>query len=172
MATAEHRTGTAEEIARGYFEAIAKRDALAAAGFWHPDGIDDFVSMRVLRGPAEIRAFFEQMFAALPDAEFKVTRVTADDRVAVVEWRLTGTFSGGSFEGMDATGRPIHIRGVDCVEVENGQIVKNTAYSDGASFARQAGMLPPKDSGAERAMLSAFNGATKLRSRLREALER
>lgn len=172
MATAADTTGPAAQVARGYFDALARRDPEGAAAFWHADGVDDFVSVRVLRGPAEVRAFFEQMFAALPDAELRATRVTAGDRVAAVEWRMTGTFSGGPLEGIDATGKPVDLRGVDCVEVEDGKIVKNTAYSDGMGLARQIGMLPPKDSGAERAMQSAFNGATKLRATLRELLER
>ena len=172
MASAPDTTATAEQIARGYFDAIARRDADAAAAFWHPDGVDDFVSMRVLRGPAEILSFFEQLFAALPDCELRATRFVADDRVAAVEWRLTGTFSGGPFEGIDPTGRAVDLRGADFVEVEEGRIVKNTAYSDGAAFARQIGMLPPKDSGAERAMQGAFNGATKLRATLRELIEK
>jgi hypothetical protein len=48
--------------------------------------------------------------------------------------------------------------------------VRNTAYYDGAAFARAVGLLPPQESGAERAMLGAFNGATKLRAMLRERL--
>ena len=39
----------------------------------------------------------------------------------------------------------------------------NTAYYDGASFARQVGMLPAEGSGAERAMKGAFNAVTKMR---------
>ena len=42
----------------------------------------------------------------------------------------------------------------------------NTAYYDGASFARQVGMLPSEGSGAERAMKGAFNAVTKMRRRV------
>ena len=64
---------------------------------------------------------------------------------------------------IEPTGKPFEMRGLDLLEVEEGLIVGNTAYYDGAEFARQAGMLPPQDSGAERAMKSAFNAVTKLR---------
>ena len=46
--------------------------------------------------------------------------------------------------------------------------MSNTAYFDGASFARQIGMLPPDGSGADRAMKSAFNAVTKLRRAVAE----
>ena len=172
MATAPQATTSAEAVARGYFEAIGAGDAEAAAAHWHPEGIDDVTPLRVVRGADEIRDFLASMAAAMPDLEFTVQRVTADERVAAVEWRLRGTFSGASFEGIDPTGRHVELRGVDCVEVEDGKIVKNTAYYDGAAFARAVGLLPAQDSGAERAMLSAFNGATKLRTIVREQLDR
>ena len=46
--------------------------------------------------------------------------------------------------------------------------MSNTGYFDGASFARQIGMLPPDGSGADRAMKSAFNAVTKLRRAVAE----
>ncbi|MEA2471820.1 MAG: hypothetical protein QOE38_2819 [Thermoleophilaceae bacterium] len=47
------------------------------------------------------------------------------------------------------------------------KVVTNTVYYDGVEFARQIGMLPARDSAGDRAMLAAFNGATKLKRRLR-----
>ena len=43
------------------------------------------------------------------------------------------------------------------MEIEEGRIRRNTIYYDGASFARQIGLLPAKGSLADRALLSAFN---------------
>ena len=76
--------------------------------------------------------------------------------------------SGAPFLGVQPNGRSIDIRGCDVIEVdENDKVVTNTVYYDGAEYARQIGMLPARDSAADRAMLAAFNGATKLRKRLR-----
>lgn len=172
MASAPQMSATAEEVARSYFDAIGARDAEAAVAHWAPDGIEDVTPLRVFRGADEIRGFLAGLVAAVPDLETRVERVTADERVAVVEWRMSGSFSGSSFEGIDSTGRPIELRGADCIEVEDGRITKNTAYYDGAAFARQVGLLPAQDSAAERAMLTAFNGATKMRALVRERLDR
>jgi steroid delta-isomerase-like uncharacterized protein len=152
-----------EALARSYFEAVAKRDPQAMAEHWKEDGVDDLVAERPLRGTEEIIAFFRELFAAMPDAETTVTRVVAGETQAVVEWRMTGNFTGGPFQGIDPTGRRIEIRGLDLLELENDQIVGNTAYYDGMTVARQIGLMPPANSSAENAMKSAFNASTKVR---------
>jgi steroid delta-isomerase-like uncharacterized protein len=157
------RRKAVEAHARSYFDAIAARDTQAMTSHWSADGVDDLVPLGPLRGHAEIAAFFGELFAAVPDLEMTVTRVVAGERQAAVEWRMTGHFSGGPFQGIDATGRRLDMRGLDLLEIEEGAIVANTAYYDGMSFARQIGLMPPENSGAERAMKSAFNAATRAR---------
>jgi steroid delta-isomerase-like uncharacterized protein len=160
--------GDPEQVARSYFEAVGAGDVEAAVDHWHPDGIEDVVPVAVFRGKEGVREFLSGTVAAIPDQELTVQRVTAAGSVAVVEWRLRGTFSGAPFQGIDPTGAHIELRGVDCLEVEDGLIRRNTAYYDGADFARAIGMLPGKDSTAERAMVGAFNGVTRLRAMIRE----
>ena len=157
------RRKAVETHARSYFDAIASRDTQAMTSHWRPDGVDDLVPHGVLRGHGEIAAFFGELFAAVPDLETTVTRVVAGERQAAVEWRMTGHFSGGPFQGIDPTGRRVEMRGLDLLEIEDGEIVGNTAYYDGMSFARQIGLMPPENSGAERAMKGAFNAATRAR---------
>lgn len=159
------RAKAIEEVAASYFEAVAARDPEAMATHWHADGVGDLVPVGILRGPAAVQSFFSELFTAVPDAELLVTGMTVDLHGAAVQWRLTGTFDGGAFQGVDPTGHPLELRGCDCLEVdEDGKLTRNTAYYDGATFARQVGMLPPQDSGADRAMRAAFNTVTRLRS--------
>jgi steroid delta-isomerase-like uncharacterized protein len=157
------RRKAVEEHVRSYFDALARHDTAAMAQHWREDGVGDLVPIGVMRGREEIVAFFREVFAAVPDLEFTVTRVVAGERLAAVEWRLSGRFSGAAFQGIEPTGKPIELRGLDMLEVEEGEIVTNTAYYDGAAYARQVGLMPPEGSGAERAMKSAFNAVTKLR---------
>ena len=152
-----------QDTARGYFDALAARDADAAVAFWSPEGVDDILPLRILRGPNAIRACLHELFTAVPDMRFTVERVTADEKVAAVQWRSTGTFSSGTFEGLEPPGRRIELRGIDCLEVVDGKIVHNTGVFDGAAFARQVGLLPPEDSGTDRAIRAGFNTVTKLR---------
>jgi steroid delta-isomerase-like uncharacterized protein len=160
---------SAEDIVRGAFEAIGKHDLDGLRRLYHPDVVDDVVPVRVLRGSSEAVDFFAGLFKAVPDLETSVGRVVTDggERVAI-EWRMSGTFDGGPFEGIDANGKRVDMRGFDLFEVRDGLIVTNTGYYDGAEFMRQIGMAPAQDSGAERAMKSAFNAVTKVRRTIAE----
>lgn len=157
------RRKVVEAHARSYFDALARRDADGMAEHWLEDGVADIVPLGVLRGREEITHLFRELFAAVPDLETTVTRVVAGEHEAAVEWRMSGHFSGEPFQGVEATGKRIELRGTDLMEVRDGKNVTNTAYYDGMSFARQIGLMPPQDSGAERAMKNAFNAATRVR---------
>jgi steroid delta-isomerase-like uncharacterized protein len=157
-----------ERHVRSMFDAIARRDPEAVAEHWREDAVDDIVPIGVLRGRQAVADFWRETFVAVPDLEMTVTRVVAGETQAAVEWRLSGNFTGGPFQGIDPTGKRIELRGLDLFELEDGEIVSNTAYYDGASFARQVGMLPPEGSGAERTMRSAFNAVTKVRKAVAE----
>ena len=80
----------------------------------------------------------------------------------------SGTFTGSPFEGVEATGGRLELRGLDLLEIEDDRILKNTAYFDNAAFMRQLGMLPPQDSGPERAMKTAFNTVNKVKRTVAE----
>jgi steroid delta-isomerase-like uncharacterized protein len=157
-----------EQHARSYLDAIASRDVEAIGAHWREDGVEDLVPIGPLRGREEIKNFFRDTFAAMPDAETKLVRVVADDRHAAVEWRMTGVFNGAPFQGIDPTGKVMDVRGLDVMEIQDGEIVSNTAYFDNMAFARQIGMMPAQDSSAERAMKSAFNALTKARRAIAE----
>jgi steroid delta-isomerase-like uncharacterized protein len=162
------RRKAVEQRMRDYFEAMDRRDVAAMAEHWRDDAVEDIVPVGVLRGKEELRAFLDGTFRAMPDARTTVGRIVAGETSCAVEWRLEGTFDGAPFMDIEPTGSHVEVRGFDLFELEDGQIVSNTAYYDGASFARQIGMLPADGSGADRAMKSAFNAVTKLRRAVAE----
>ena len=105
--------------------------------------------MGVLRGQDELRDRYS-LFARGTRCRTTITRLVArPESSCAVEWRLEATLSGERL-GIDPTGKHVEIRGFDLFELEDGQIVSNTAYFDGMSIARQIGMLPPDGSGADR----------------------
>ena len=160
-------TSTAEEIARAHFEALGRQDLDATR--WSEDVIAEITSQGVFRGREEITQFFVELFAAVPDAELVVDRINGGDGVASVEWHMHGTFDGETpFRGIEPTGAWLEIRGCDVAEVEGEEITRITAYADGMEIARAMGMMPPLESAGERAMIQAFNLATKARRALRE----
>jgi steroid delta-isomerase-like uncharacterized protein len=156
-----------EETARGVFAAIADRDLPAIAGYLAGDDVQVFVPVGRFEGRDAIVAFFAQLFAAFPDLVTIVEDVRVSGAYVAVRWRLRGTFTGNTFQGIAATGRRLEIEGVDAfVEVRDGLIVRNTIFYDGAAFLRGAGVLPERGSGAEAALLTLFNTWTWVRRKL------
>ena len=161
------RQEVVEQHARAAFDALARRDAEAIGEHWREDAVSDIVPIGILRGRREIVEFYREAFAAVPDLDTTVTRVVAGERLAAVEWRMTGNFT-GAFRGIDPTGKRIELRGVDLLEIDDGEILSNSSYYDVAAFARQVGMLPPEDSSAGQAMKSVFNAVTRVRKAVAE----
>ena len=168
----QETTRTAEEIVRSYFDAVIARDPAAMAEHWADEGIEDIVPVGVFRGPDEVRAYFTELFTAIPDAEMTIERVLAQDDNVLVQWRMSGTFDGGPLMGVDPTGRRIELRGLDWLEVQGEKIVRNTAFADGGALARGMGLLPPQGSAAEKAMFGAFNAFTKARGAVSDIMSR
>jgi glyoxylase-like metal-dependent hydrolase (beta-lactamase superfamily II) len=98
----------------------------------------------------------------VPDMKFEVLDLVAARNQAAVRWRAAGTFCGGPFQGIEPTGARLSLEGLDLLTIEDGLIRRNDAYNDGMELARQIGVMPPRDSAAERGMTNAFNTRTKI----------
>ena len=112
---------------------------------WHADGVERHGPARACSAaPEAVRALFAELFAA--HARLRVHghrdgRRPRGGRGAVADAAAPSTAA--PFQGIEPTGRRIELRGTDCLEIdEDGKITRNTAYYDGAAFARQIGMLP------------------------------
>jgi hydroxyacylglutathione hydrolase len=154
-----------EAAVRRYFEALTARDAQAAGACWAPHGVDRF-GEDVLEGPAGVQAYFEQLFAAIPDWHMEITDLIADGDRAAVHWMARGTFAGGPLQGVEPTGARVELKGLDLLRAEGGLIVENDAYTDAMSFARQIGLLPPTGSTQEQRLTRLFNTRTRVSRRL------
>ena len=160
-----------EEQVRFHMDAVARHDLDQIAADYVEDCVVDFLGQGIRRGRGEIREFFAELFAALPDCEFVTDRVTTTGSLAAVEWRMRGNFTGAPLTGIEPTGRWIDHRGCDLMELnDDGLIERNTVYQDGIELLRSVGMMPPMDSVGERGMKQAFNLATKARRALQDRL--
>jgi steroid delta-isomerase-like uncharacterized protein len=165
-------TRTPADVARAAFDAVSRRDPDGIVATGAPEYVDDFVAIGEIRGHDAVRAFFRELFAAFPDFTMTVSRIVADETTAVIQWRAAGTFTGGPFQGVAPTRRRVEIRGVDVMEVADGLIQHNTIYYDGATFARQIGLLPGLGSRADQALMAAFNAKTTVSNRVRDRRQR
>jgi steroid delta-isomerase-like uncharacterized protein len=157
---------TPAEVAGAIFDALGKKQLDDAMAHVAEDSVDDFVAIGSFEGRAAIRQFFEELLTAFPTFDVAVERIVGDDATATVQWKASGDFTGGPFQGVEPTGKYVEIRGVDVMEIVDGSVRHNTIYYDGAAFARQVGILPKAGTAMDRAMLSAFNTVTRLRKRL------
>lgn len=155
------------DLARHLIALLAKHDLDRVQSYWHDDIVEDFLPVGVFRGKAAVRGFFAEMFAAFPDFHIETEAVVGDDRTAFISWRVTGTFTGTSFQGIEATGARVDIRGTDRMEFSGGKMVRNTVYYDGMGFARAIGMMPSAGSTAENAMKGAFNAISGIKRAIR-----
>lgn len=168
----ESRPGAGELMATA-FEALAARDLEALAATWHPEIVEEFLVTGTIDDHDDLRAFFAETFAALPDLDFEVENIMeVDENTAVGQWHLRGTFDGGPWQGIAPTGKPVDIRGIDVMEFRDGLLVHNTVYYDGLTFARQVGLLPRQGSAPDRAIMAGFNALQTLRAGIQARTER
>jgi steroid delta-isomerase-like uncharacterized protein len=164
---------TAPEVVAAYFDALARRDLDAMGACWAADGVDHLAGQADAVGPAGVRAYFGEIFSAFPDFELTVRETVAQDDKVAVRWAASGTFAGpAAYQGIEPNGARIEIEGVDVLRVADGLIVRNDAFADGLSLARQIGLLPGQGSSAEERFAKVFNARTRAMSHVSAAPER
>jgi glyoxylase-like metal-dependent hydrolase (beta-lactamase superfamily II)/predicted ester cyclase len=156
-----------ESVVRRYFEAIGARDLDAAVAMWAEGGRENVRGQVDVTAPEGVREFIGELLDALPDLRFEIISTTTQEDRCAMHWRLTGTFAGpGKLAGIEPTGHPLQLEGIDLLRVHEGLIQSNDAFPDSIALPRQIGMMPPQGSTADQRLTSAFNAKTRLTSRL------
>jgi steroid delta-isomerase-like uncharacterized protein len=137
-------------VATEFFDAFGRRDVDALMQIVSDDIVEDLPGVGIVSGLDEERAFLTGLFGSFPDLTTEVTRITIDGRVAAIEWKRRGTFTGAPWQGLPASGRAFESTGATFVEVVDGRVTKVTVYSDSAQVARGIGVLPAEGSATER----------------------
>lgn len=123
--------------------------------YWNTQDIDGILSFyddeivwtnvaleEIYHGKAEVRAFLEKLFAAIPDLTFDVTyKFIAGDQIAE-RWMIRGTHL-GTFMGVPPTKRYVELPGMGMVLMRDGKFYRDHFFFDMASSMRQMGLLPP-----------------------------
>jgi predicted ester cyclase len=154
------------ELIRWAFGRLNERDLDSLRQLWDAETVERFPD-GTYRGADAIAAYFETAMTAMPDWHMEVVKTAEDGEDVFVHWKLTGTHSGGVFQGIEPTGKSIALDGMDHFVVRDGLVATNFVVFDQMQFARDIGMLPPDGSRADRAVKKAFNARSRLVSRLR-----
>ena len=117
-ATREREQSTTEEtdrVVRSYFGAMAAGDRQAQRE-WYADDVVLQLQGEAPRPKPEAVAYFDGLYAAIPDFGFEILDVYAHGDRATVNWRVTGTFAGpGTMLGFEPNGAALSIEGADLV---------------------------------------------------------
>ena len=123
-----------------------------------------------LRSSAEVRRFMEDSWGAFPDLTFSEPDppflVEDGERIAWA-WRMQGRFTGAPLDppGFAPTGRAIDVVGIDQWELRDGRIARYRAHYDVNGMARQLGIVPPRGSAGEKALVGLQRVQAKLMNR-------
>ena len=158
------------ELIRWAFEQLNDHDVTPLKQFWTDASVERFPD-RVCRGADEIADYFQDAFQAIPDFHMEIIAIAGQDEHVFVHWQLTGTHR-GALLGIEPTGKPLVIDGMDHFVLDDRVVVSNFVVFDQMQYARQIGMMPPDGSAADKALKAAFNTRTKLMARLKRSTSR
>src|SRR4051812_21355209 len=166
-ATAPPANATNAQLVRWAFDVINSHDITPLRPYWTAGTVERLPD-RTCRGGDEVAAYFDGLFAAVPDVHMEVLHLAADGDAVFVRWHLTGTHTGTAWAGIETTGKRIELDGIDHFTVRDGTIVSNFVVFDQMDVGRQLGLLPPDGSSPDRALKAAFNAKTKIAEAIRE----
>jgi ketosteroid isomerase-like protein len=153
------------ELVRRTLDALNRGDLPALRQFWTEATVERFPD-RTCQGPDEIATYFTEALAAISGWHMELLSIAEQGEDVFVHWQLTGTHT-GPIQGIEPTGKPVAIDGMDHFVIRDGKIVSNFVVFDQMQYARQLGMMPPEGSPGDRAVKAAFNAKTKLAQRLK-----
>ncbi len=152
-------------LVRSLIDAINDHDTTAMRSGWTADTVERFPET-TCRGADELAAYFQALFDSFPDVRLTIVGMAEEGESVFMRWHLTGTHTGGTFQGIAPTGKHVELDGMDQFTVRDGKIVENFAVYDQMQFGRALGLLPPDGSGPDKALKAAFNAATAVRKRI------
>jgi predicted ester cyclase len=154
-----------DDLVRRGVEALNRHDTSVIRGSLARESEYRFPD-RTCRGIDAIVAYFEDTLVAIPDLHLEIRAIASAAEDVFMSWYLTGTH-GGLLIGIEPTGKPLAIDGLDHLVVRDGHIVSNFIVFDQMQYARQIGMMPPDGSAGDRALKAAFNTRTMVTERIK-----
>ena len=96
--------------------------------------------LETVRGPEGEKAQITKYRSAFPDCHLEIDELmSAGDRV-VLRFSYSGTHR-GELEGIPPTGRSVHGKGIDVMEVRDGRIVASHSQWDALGLMQQLGVV-------------------------------
>ena len=130
-------------LAQRFFdEVMTGMDPAAAQEILAPEFATHHPNFPVATGPDGVLGVLNMLRSALPDLEYAVQDIIADDATVAVRWLARGTHR-GNFMGIQPTGNPVSVSGIDILHVRTGRVVEGWVNSDILGLMQQFGAFPP-----------------------------
>jgi len=129
-----------ELLASQYFSAWNAHDGPRLAALFADAGTYLGPTTRMAIHAYDLAPVIEALAAQFSDFAFVIGNVTGEVDRFVVEWTLTGTNDGPIKTGVAATGRKLHVPGVDVIEAIDGKIVAVRRVYDRRAMMEQLGL--------------------------------
>ena len=97
-----------------------------------PPGVDDV---------AGARAFYAEIWTALPDGKLELHEVVAEDDLVACRVTIDGTHA-APLMGVAATNRPLHLETITILRFRDGRIIERWNRQDEVGLMAQLGLLP------------------------------
>src|SRR3954471_24226805 len=98
MATSLPVTASPGELVARSIAALNDHDTAALRAFLTAATQERFPD-RTLDGADAIAAYFDELFAAVPDFRLEIVKLVEQGEDVFVRWRMTGTHTGGPYAG-------------------------------------------------------------------------
>jgi len=94
------------------------------------------------KGPDEAKQLATGFRTVFPDLAIDHKDAVAAGDTVAIRWTASATHQ-AEFEGVPATGKPIHFSGIDMYQVEDGKLVEAWIEFDRGNVLQQMGARPP-----------------------------
>lgn len=88
----------------------------------------------------EIADWVRDNLGGLPDLKVTVRHVVEGESAVAWEWTYSGTYTGQFPGAPEGKGQAVTLEGMSVMEIENGEIARETHYFDNLAFLTQIGV--------------------------------
>jgi steroid delta-isomerase-like uncharacterized protein len=139
--------GTHDGLLRRYVDLYNLRDLDECVALFAEDAVQ-VAPEGTFEGRSRIRERLAGQVTACPDMRLSVGSFVEEGDSFADEWSFAGTHTGaftlpGGIE-LAPTGKHVEIRGIEYVQVRDGEIINRHLYYDFLSLAAQLGLLPQR----------------------------
>lgn len=128
------------DLVDAYFAAWNAHDGVRLATLFEESATYEGLSIRMAIHPYDLQSVIEALAAQFSDFAFTVTDVVTSGEKVAATWVLNGTNDGALKPGVAATGRKLHLSGVDMIDTRSGQIAAVRRVYDRRGMMEQLGL--------------------------------